>query len=221
SRQQAAMAVGAASIAHLTVIIVLLVTTVAAASEDDTLTEHHIEWIFNYTTNSSAYNYSSIVAPQTFYQSESIIFEMRPNVSLIRTSNKTTYDSCSTKNASWGDDTFRYKPYNSWSDPVLVILEGTGLTYFFSTVDDGFQCRHGMAFQILVHPRPDPVPPPPYIEPRIIHQPPPPGTDDWKFLSPLPPVNIPSGESREKENGGVKFGVSMQVVASAILFAVS
>ncbi|KAJ4848485.1 hypothetical protein Tsubulata_003356 [Turnera subulata] len=216
-----------AVIAHL-IVITLLVTTVAAAASEDYLKDHPIKWFFNFTNNSAFYNYSSLVASHKFYDGDTLKFETTPNVSLIMTYNKTTYDSCSTKHTSLYD-TWSYKPKSNQSSVVDVDLWGQDdLIYFFSDAGGGVQCRHGMAFQIFVHPHPapppDPPPPPPaprppYIEPRIIPQPPPPGFNDLD-LPPLPPIKIPAGGSRERENGGVKFGASRQVVACAILFAV-
>lgn len=93
--------------------------------------------------------------------------------------------------------------------PVPLTIQGPN--YFFSDANDGIQCQYGLAFEINVNrglglpPSLNQPPPPPYREP--------PGPD-----SASPPITIPAG-GKGLGNEGFKNGLSVHVIACAVLFA--
>lgn len=120
------------------------------------------------------------------------VFNTNTNQTVIKTYNKTTYDSCTTDDAL-DTDTFQYDGGSNDFGKAMIIavpltIEGT--QYFFSDADDGEQCQQGMAFVIKVShglglpPSLNQPPPPAYV-------PPPAPTSEG--LSPtVPVVNSPS-----------------------------
>ncbi|GLT43100.1 hypothetical protein SLA2020_170720 [Shorea laevis] len=89
-------------------VVALLITTVATTTEN---TNHTIGggvgWFFDFATNTSATNYTSWAANQTFNLRDYLIFRTNTNQTVIQTFNKTTLQSCSKDDAS-DNDTFQY-----------------------------------------------------------------------------------------------------------------
>ncbi|XP_061339667.1 early nodulin-like protein 18 [Gastrolobium bilobum] len=159
--------------AYLTVFALLIAT---AAATGTGYRNHTVGdgagWLFNSTTNTSATNYSSWAATQTFSLGDYLIFNTNSNETVIQTYNKTSYLSCSADDSDNG--TFVYDDGSSQFGEALTIpvpLTIVGPNYFFSDNDDGVQCQHGLAFEIDVQhglglpPSLNQPPPPPYIEP--------------------------------------------------------
>lgn len=143
------------------------------------------------------------------------MFKTTSNQSVIQTYNETTYRSCSADDAL-DSDTFLYDTGSNAFDQALTIpvpLTNEGSNYFFSDANDGVQCQQGMAFEIHVAhglglpPSLSQPPPPPFNEP--------PGPDSARS----PPASFPTGGSEVPGNDGFNLGVSVHVVACAILFA--
>ncbi|KAJ6729847.1 hypothetical protein OIU85_020725 [Salix viminalis] len=201
-----------ATILHLTIIAVLI--TAATAQDPPTKYTNHTVgdnagWFFNSTTNTTVANYSSWAASQTFNLGDYLIFRTSSNQTVIQTYNLTTFKNCSIDNSS-DNDTIVYNGGNTVFDQALVIpvpLTIQGSNYFFSDANDGIQCLYGLAFEINVNrglglpPSLNQPPPPQYREP--------PGPD-----SASPPITIPAGG-----NDGFKNGLSVHVIAGAVLFA--
>ncbi|XWS45974.1 hypothetical protein CRYUN_Cryun14cG0025300 [Craigia yunnanensis] len=198
-------------------VIALLVTTVAAATG---YTNHTVGgdagWFFDSKTNTSAIDYSSWAANQTFNLGDYLIFRTSTNQTVIQTYNETTYRSCTMDDSS-DTDTFQYDGGNTNFDQSLTIavaltIEGTN--YYFSDADDGVQCQRGMAFEILVShgnglpPSLNKPPPPPYIEP--------PGGDSAQS----PPITI-TGGSPSLNNGAVGGGAESRAMLCSFLFGVA
>lgn len=175
-------------------VVALLITVAAAAA--DSYTNHTVGgdagWFFNPTTNKTSSDFSSWAANQTFHLGDYLIFNTNTNQTVIKTYNKTTYDSCTTDDAL-DTDTFQYDGGSNdfgkaMNIGVPLTIEGT--QYFFSDADDGEQCQHGMAFVIKVShglglpPSLNQPPPPAYV---------PPSAPTSEGLSPtVPVVNSPS-----------------------------
>lgn len=118
-----------------------------------------------------------------------LVFNTNSNQTVILTYNETTFNSCTTDDAS-DNDTFQYNGGSTefgQSMTIAVPLTITGPNYFFSDANDGIQCQRGMAFQISVNhgqglpPSLNQPPPPPYVAP------PGPGTAQ------SPPITIVGG----------------------------
>ncbi|EXB52071.1 hypothetical protein L484_024621 [Morus notabilis] len=162
---------GTAITANLTAIALLIAS--AAAYTNHTV-GGDAGWFFESATNTSATDYSSWAANQTFSLGDYLIFKTNSNQTVIQTYNKTTYQNCDFDNAS-DNDTFQYggggeKFGEALTTVVALTIEGAN--YFFSSGgEDGVQCQHGMAFDIKVAhgaglpPSLNQPPPPPYIEP--------------------------------------------------------
>ncbi|XVE77008.1 hypothetical protein DITRI_Ditri13aG0027400 [Diplodiscus trichospermus] len=202
---------------NLTVII-LLITTVATATG---YTNHTVGgdagWFFNSSSNTSAVDYSSWAANQTFNLGDYLIFGTSTNQTVIQTYNETTYRSCTMDDAS-DTDTFQYNGGNTNFDQSLTIavpLTIEGKNYYFSDADDGVQCQGGMAFEILVKhgnglpPSLNQPPPPPYIEP-------PPSGDSAQS----PPITI-AGGSPALDNGAVGGDAESRAMLCSLLVAVA
>ncbi|KAJ6710032.1 BLUE COPPER PROTEIN [Salix koriyanagi] len=205
-----------ATILHLT-ITALLITAATAQAPPTKYINHTVGdnagWFFNSTTNTTANNYSSWAASQTFNLGDYLIFRTSSNQTVIQTYNLTTFKNCSIDNSS-DNDTIVYYGGNTVFDQALVIpvpLTIQGLNYFFSDANDGIQCLHGLAFEINVNrglglpPSLNQPPPPQYREP--------PGPD-----SASPPLTIPAG-GKDPGNDGFKNGLSVHAIAGAVLFA--
>ncbi|KAL1091526.1 hypothetical protein V6Z11_D07G162300 [Gossypium hirsutum] len=149
----------------------LLITTATVATG---YTNHTVGgyagWFFHSKTNTSATNYTSWAANQTFSLGDCLIFRTTTNQTVIQTYNETTYRNCTTDDAS-DTDTFQYNGGNTDFDQSLTIevpLTIEGANYYFSDAGDGVQCQRGMAFKILVRhgnglpPSLNQPPPPPY-----------------------------------------------------------
>lgn len=154
------------------ILIALFITTTAA------YTNHTVGgsagWFFNPKTNTSATNYASWTANQTFDLGDYLIFNTNTNQTVVLTYNETTFRSCSVDNSS-DSDTFQYVAQQNGEVgtplTVAVPLTNEGLNYFFSDAFDGIQCENGLAFGINVShgvglpPYLNQPPPPPYVEP--------------------------------------------------------
>ncbi|GLU00511.1 hypothetical protein SLE2022_178750 [Rubroshorea leprosula] len=193
--------------------VALLISTAAAATE---YTNHTVGgnagWFFHSATNTSVTNYTSWAANQTFNIGDYLIFRTDTNQTVIQTFNETTFQSCSTDDAS-DNDTFQYDGGStafSESQTIAVPLTEEGPNYFFSDANDGIQCQNGLAFGISVNhglglpPSLNQPPPPPYIEP--------PGPD-----AEPPPVTI-AGGSPLLPNGALSLGADARVVLCALIF---
>ncbi|XP_065864138.1 early nodulin-like protein 18 [Euphorbia lathyris] len=209
---------------HLT----LAILTIASAASPPTSYSNHTVgdkagWFFDSATNTSAFNYSSWAASQTFNLGDFLIFNTNSNQSVIHTFNDTTFKSCSTDDDSDNDDTIQYGGGSTaFGEPLTIavplVIEGSN--YFFSDADDGFQCEHGLAFEIQVNhglglpPSLNQPPPPPYKSP--------PGPQS-------PPITIPVGSESESEtpsNSGCGFNDDDYVrvrrfAVAAVCFAVA
>ncbi|PON85145.1 Phytocyanin domain containing protein [Trema orientale] len=193
---------GTATIAvNLTVIASLLMVSTAAAYTNHTV-GGNAGWFFNATTNTTAANYSSWAATQTFSLGDFLLFKTNSNQTVIETYNKTTYQSCAYDDSD-SDDTFQYGGGDQHFGEALTIevpllLEGS--TYYFSSAGDGVQCQRGMAFEINVaHGAGLPeslnrAPPPPYNEP--------PGPDSAQSPDTLT-GSKPSGNGAFRIGGGL------------------
>ncbi|GLT32441.1 hypothetical protein SLA2020_071090 [Shorea laevis] len=129
-------------------VVELLITTVVAATE---YTNHTVGGntggFFDFATNTSATNYTSWATNQTFSLGDYLIFRTNTNQTVIRTFNKTTFQSCSMDNAS-DDDTFQYNGGSAAfgeSQTIAVPVTEEGSNYFSDT-NDGIQCQNGLAF---------------------------------------------------------------------------
>lgn len=174
-------------------VVALLITAAAAA---DSYTNHTVGgdagWFFDSTTNKTSSDFSSWAANQTFNLGDFLIFNTNTNQTVIKTYNKTTYDSC-TMDDALDTDTVQYDGgSNDFGKAMTIVVPLTieGTQYFFSDAEDGEQCQNGMAFEIKVShglglpPSLNQPPPPAYV-------PPPAPTSEG--LSPtVPGVNSPS-----------------------------
>lgn len=101
------------------------------------------------------------------------VFNSDANSTVIQTYNATTYGLCSLEQ-DYGKLTSQYgvedaeDAGNSGEIPVLLKREGDN--YFFSSSENGIQCRKGMRFHIVVKhgnglppPSPPPAPPSPAL----------------------------------------------------------
>ncbi|KAM7261278.1 hypothetical protein ACFE04_026753 [Oxalis oulophora] len=195
--------------------LTVLALFIAAANAATTYTNHTVGgtagWFFNSTTNTSASNYTDWASSQTFNLGDYLIFNTNTNMSVIQTYNETTYTNCTTDEDESEGDTFVYSGGGQQFGQSLTIdvpLTITGTNYYFSEADDGEQCLHGMAFQILVNhglglpPSLNQPPPPPYAEP--------PDSDSAQ--------STPGGGSGS--NSSSTRGNRMSVVARVVLLAV-
>lgn len=146
------------------------------------------------------------------------MFNTNTNQTVIQTYNLTTYQACSTDDAS-DNDTFQYgggSEHFGEALSVAVPLTLEGPNYFFSDADDGAQCQDGMRFEIdVMHgaglpPSLSQPPPPPYAEP--------PGPD----AANPPPVAVVDAPGNGGSGGGAgrrgpARGVSL-LLATALLF---
>ncbi|KAA8515959.1 hypothetical protein F0562_019138 [Nyssa sinensis] len=146
------------------------------------------------TPNTSSTNYSAWAANQTFNLGDYLIFNTNTNLTVIQTYDEATYLNCSMDDAS-DNDTFQYDGGSNQFGEALTIpvpLTIQGPNYYFSDADDGVQCQHGLAFEIVVNhglglpPNLNQPPPPPYAAP------PSPAGDQ------SPPINVVSNQP----NGG-------------------
>ncbi|KAK8477833.1 hypothetical protein V6N11_061144 [Hibiscus sabdariffa] len=158
---------------HLTLLGLLFTTATVATAYTNHTVGGDFGWFFHSKTNTSATNYTSWAANQTFNLGDYLIFRTSTNQTVIQTYNETTYQSCSTDDAL-DTDTFQYdggSPQFDQSLTIAVPLTIEGVNYYFSDGDDGVQCQRGMAFEILVRhgnglpPSLNQPPPPPYVEP--------------------------------------------------------
>ncbi|XP_057981415.1 early nodulin-like protein 18 [Malania oleifera] len=206
-----------AIMAQLTV-IAFLIAAVASANPAASYTNHTVGdaagWFFNVTTNTSAANYSAWAAGVTFNLGDYLIFNTNTNQTVIQTYNLTTYQICSTDDAS-DNDTFHYDEGSSQFGAALTVavrLTIEGANYYFSDADDGAQCQHGMAFAIKVNhgvglpPSLNQPPPPPYMEP-------PPSNPD-------PTQSPPMTVDQARQNGGAP-RTSVNVRRALYLFLLS
>ncbi|XP_021904561.1 cucumber peeling cupredoxin-like [Carica papaya] len=204
-----------ATLVHLTV-IGLLITTAAAAVPATSYANHTVGdvagWFFNVNTNASATGYSSWAANQTFNLGDYLIFKTNTNQSVIQTYNEAIYKSCIIDDAP-DDEYFQYDGGSREFGQALTIavpLTIEGPNYYFSDADDGVQCQHGMAFEIVVNrglglpPSLNQPPPPPYMEP--------PGPDSAKS----PPVTI-GGGSTSPSNSGLKSNINPNALICFLL----
>ncbi|MFQ6619980.1 hypothetical protein Gotur_000950 [Gossypium turneri] len=194
----------------------LLITTATVATG---YTNHTVGgyagWFFHSKTNTSATNYTSWAANQTFSLGDYLIFRTTTNQTVIQTYNETTYRNCTTDDAS-DTDTFQYNGGKTDFDQSLTIevpLTIEGANYYFSDAGDGVQCQRGMAFKILVRhgnglpPSLNQPPPPPYVEaPSDTAQ--------------SPPVTI-NGESPSLNNKAAVGGTNTGVMLCLLLFGVT
>ncbi|XP_030442196.2 cucumber peeling cupredoxin-like [Syzygium oleosum] len=176
-------------------------------------------WFFDEATNATSANYSAWAASQTFNLGDYLLFNTNTNQTVIQTYNLTTYQACSTDDAS-DDDTFQYGGGSEQFGEALSVavpLTLEGPNYFFSDADDGAQCQDGMRFEIdvkhgagLPPSLSQPPPPPPYAEP--------PGPDAANPL-PVAVVDTPgNGGSGGGAGGrGPAWGVSL-LLATPLLF---
>ncbi|KAK7340145.1 hypothetical protein VNO77_20839 [Canavalia gladiata] len=158
--------------AYLTAFSLLITTAAAATGYQNHTVGGAAGWSFNSTTSTSATNYSSWAATQTFDLGDYLIFKTNSNQTVIQTYNKTSYLRCTADDSDNG--TFVYDGGSGRFGQALTIdvpLTIVGPNYFFSDAGDGVQCQHGMAFKINVQrglglpPSLNQPPPPPYIEP--------------------------------------------------------
>ncbi|KAI8571915.1 hypothetical protein RHMOL_Rhmol01G0157500 [Rhododendron molle] len=202
----------AANMAYLT----LLALSIAAAGVESATryTNHTVGgaagWFFNDSSNTCSANYSSWAANQTFDLGDYLIFYTNTNMTVIQTYNLTTYQSCSTDDAL-DTDTFQYGGGDNQfgvAETMDVPLTIEGPNYFFSDADDGFQCRQGMAFEIVVNhglglpPSLNQPPPPPYMAP------------------PLPSVVGSPPITLQPTGGGFRACANLAWVVSVVLLAV-
>ncbi|XP_022734682.1 cucumber peeling cupredoxin-like [Durio zibethinus] len=183
---------------NLTVIAFLITNVAAATGYTNHTVGGDVGWFFDSNTNTSATNYSSWAANQTFNLGDYLIFRTSTNQTVIQTYNATTYQSCTMDDAS-DTDTFQYNGGSTGFDQSLTIavpLTVEGTNYYFSDAEDGIQCQRGMAFEIDVShgnglpPSLNQPPPPPHVEP--------PGGDSAQS----PPITI-AGGSPSLNNGAV------------------
>ncbi|KAH7849337.1 hypothetical protein Vadar_016490 [Vaccinium darrowii] len=175
--------------ATMVVITTLSIATVKSATPAATEYANHTVggvagWLFNDTASTSYANYSSWAANQTFNRGDYLIFYTSANETVIQTYNKTTYQSCSTVDALINSDTFQYHAGGDLFGSLETIvgpLTIQGPNYFFSDADDGVQCEHGMAFEIIVDHG--------LGLPASLNQPPP-----QPYVAPLSPVSPPDAQ---------------------------
>ncbi|KAE8660449.1 Early nodulin-like protein 18 isoform 2 [Hibiscus syriacus] len=157
----------------LTLLGLLITTTTVATAYTNHTVGGDAGWFFQSVTNTSATNYTSWATNQTFNLGDYLIFRTSTNQTVIQTYNETTYRNCTTDDAL-GTDTFQYNGGNTDFDQAMTVavpLTIEGANYYFSDGDDGVQCQHGLAFEILVRhgnglpPSLNQPPPPPYVEP--------------------------------------------------------
>ncbi|KAI6702638.1 hypothetical protein NL676_011774 [Syzygium grande] len=134
----------------------LLIAAAASSSAAAAYTNYTVGgnfgWFFNEATNATSGNYSAWAASQTFNLGDYLLFNTNTNQTVIQTYNLTTYQACSTDDAS-GKDTFQYgggSEHFGEALSVAVPLTLEGPNYFFSDADDGAQCQDGMRFEIDV-----------------------------------------------------------------------
>ncbi|XP_061962517.1 early nodulin-like protein 18 [Populus nigra] len=205
-----------ATILHL-ITMAVLITAAATQAPPTKYINHTVGdnagWFFNFTTNTTATNYSSWAASQTFNLGDYLIFKTSSNQMVIQTYNLSTFKNCSIDDSSY-NDTFVYNGGNTVFNQtlnIIVPLTIQGPNYFFSDASDGIQCQHGLAFDINVSrslglpPSLNQPLPPPYREP--------PSPD-----SAYPPITIPA-KGEGAGNSGFKNGASVQVIACVSLFA--
>ncbi|XP_059651513.1 early nodulin-like protein 18 [Cornus florida] len=205
-----------ATTAYLTV-MALLITAVASDTPATAYTNHTVGgtagWFFNLSANSSATNYSSWAANQTFNLGDFLIFNTNTNLTVIQTYNETTYRSCSIDD-SLDTDTFQYNGgSNQFSQALAIAVPLTikGPNYYFSDADDGVQCQKGMAFEITVNqglglpPSLNQPPPPPYVEP--------PSSND--ALS--PPITVVGNQPNGGSGANVRWVVFVLLYGGAFL----
>ncbi|KAG6749416.1 hypothetical protein POTOM_046462 [Populus tomentosa] len=205
-----------ATILHL-ITVAILITAATSQAPPTKYVNHTVgdtaSWFFNSTTNTTATNYSSWAASQTFNLGDYLIFKTSSNQMVTQTYNLTKLKNCSIDDSSY-NDTFAYNGGNTVFNPALtkiVPLTIQGPNYFFSDASDGIQCQHGLAFDINASrglglpPSLNQPPPPPYREP--------PGPD-----SAYPPITTPT-KGEGAGSSGFKNGASVQVIACVSLFA--
>ncbi|XP_022759521.1 cucumber peeling cupredoxin-like [Durio zibethinus] len=201
---------------NLTLLALLITTATVATGYTNHTVGGDAGWFFDSNTITSATNYSSWAANQTFNLGDYLIFRSSTNQTVIETYNETTYRSCVTDDAS-DTDTFQYGGGNTdfgQSLTIAVPLTIEGTNYYFSDADDGIQCQQGMAFEILVNhgiglpPSLNQPPPPPYIEP--------PGGD----LAQSPPITI-TGGSPSLNNGAMGGGFDSRAMLCSLLIGVA
>ncbi|XP_062090172.1 early nodulin-like protein 18 [Humulus lupulus] len=136
-------------IARNLILIWVLIVSTAAANTNHTV-GGSAGWFFNATTNSSATNYTSWAAKQTFSVGDFLIFQTNSNQTVIETYNKTIYQSCIYKNST---DDVQYGGGEGKLGETLTIevpLAVKGSIYYFSNTGGKVQCQRGMAFEIQV-----------------------------------------------------------------------
>ncbi|XVF22674.1 hypothetical protein REPUB_Repub12eG0191400 [Reevesia pubescens] len=201
---------------NLTIIALLITTATVATAYTNHTVGGVTGWFFDSNTNTSATNYSSWAANQTFSLGDYLVFRTSTNQTVIQTYNETTYRGCTMDDAS-DTDTFQYDGGNTNFDQSLTIavpltIEGTN--YYFSDADDGVQCQRGMAFEIIINhgnglpPNLNQPPPPPYIEP--------PSGESTQS----PPITI-TGESPNLNNRATGGGVDSGAMLCSFLFGVA
>ncbi|XP_034687225.1 blue copper protein-like [Vitis riparia] len=99
-------------------------------------------------------NYQKWVAGKNFSLGDFLIFNTDNNHSVVQTYNFTTYKHCDYENAL-ENDTYQWSATDpSATNPVAVTvavpLMKEGMTYFFSSDYDGWQCKHGQHFKLNV-----------------------------------------------------------------------
>ncbi|KAG6748014.1 hypothetical protein POTOM_047909 [Populus tomentosa] len=144
-----------ATILHL-ITMAILITAATSQAPPTKYINHTVGdnagWFFNSTTNTTATNYSSWAASQTFNLGDYLIFKTSSNQTVIQTYNLTTLKNCSIDDSSY-NDTVVYNGGNAVFNQALTIivpLTIQGPNYFFSDASDGIQCQHGLAFDINV-----------------------------------------------------------------------
>ncbi|XP_031267790.1 cucumber peeling cupredoxin-like [Pistacia vera] len=200
---------------NLTVMAVLI-TTVASQQYTNHTVGSSMGWLFDAKNNISATNYSSWASNQTFNLGDYLIFNTTTNQTVILTYNDTTFNNCTTDDAS-DDDTFQFSGGNSEFGKSLTIavpLTVVGPNFFFSDAEDGIQCQRGMAFQILVNhglglpPSLNQPPPPPYVAP--------PSPDTAQS----PPVTI-AGGSPSLDNGASSRLINLRFLLPSLLLCLA
>ncbi|XP_052192074.1 cucumber peeling cupredoxin-like [Diospyros lotus] len=203
--------------ANMTYLTVAACLIAAVAANTTQYSNHTVGgaagWLFNATTKTAAANYSAWAASQTFNLGDYLIFNTNTNQTVIQTYNETTYSSCTIDDTS-DDDAVQYGGGSeNFGQPATIAVPLTikGKNYYFSDANDGFQCEHGMAFEIFVNrglglpPSLNQPPPPPYA--------PPPSPPEAQ----APPVTV---IGNQPTGGGMKVSANIRWLTSAVLLGI-
>ncbi|XP_068635453.1 early nodulin-like protein 18 [Aristolochia californica] len=163
---------------QLSVVLALLVAVASAQSTSPPpYTNHTVAqsagWFFNATTETPSANYSAWAQSLTFNLGDYLIFNTNSNHTVVQTYNETSYRNCDIGDDDSDEDVAVYAGEQGFGQPTVlaVPLTKVGPNYFFSGVDDGDECEHGMKFEITVNqgrglpPSLNQPPPPPYKDP--------------------------------------------------------